>query len=392
MPRNKKIVITAVLTLAVALGVFVLVGPTTILAQIVPGTGVGAFGCNGRFGASSISCSPPPTNSPNNLGCQAVGYCSNSPHDFSRCSSQWVLSDDNTSYVLSAWRGSYRDWNDQGINVATINGVTTWYERSDLDLNDPMFPSRNNGDFWDKGHSSCTCGDAACSGTDSPAPVVFFDRASFGAGSVSLAVATYGGEKRNTDPSSPKRFLADAAWGATRVVCGPDERSLNGTCAPITGTLTAIPASCTSPCNVTLNWNTNAISYAKIYQNGLLWKTEAVSGGDLVSNLPAGTYQFRLTGDDGFNNESPTLDTKTVVVSNPIPNTPNLTSAWQDGSQSLNMTVTPGQTLNIPIYFWNNGQSGSQVSQTQCVNPPVDSNNPNVSGFGSCPNTSLIAP
>lgn len=237
------------------------------------------------------------------LTCSGSGYCG-SP----ACSEVWTVSDTDSSFITSAWRGSYRQWDDVAAIRATVNGVERLYERSDnLDIRG-----------WNTSRPDCGCSDSGCTGSDNPGGRIIFQR--FGETNVSISMNISAEEKFKTN-GTPGTFAGTAAFGYARTVCDPGERNVNGQCVSVTGTLTVTPATCISPCDVTINWNTNSLNNARVVRNSslVLYNGNSVPTGNTSNlSLSAGTYTYCLTGYDGFGSITADLDCETVTVNNPV--------------------------------------------------------------------------
>jgi len=84
-----------------------------------------------------------------------------------------------------------------------------------------------------------------------------------------------------------------------------------------------------------------------------------------------------------------TADSNTSTAHCPAP---TLTSGWQEnGSPTLDKTVTPGTSITVPFDFSNTGQSGSVINDTKCAGGTVTGIDPDLVGV-TCDNKTLIAP
>jgi len=279
------------------------------------------------------------------LRCSGSGYCG-SPE----CSNVWTVSDNDYSYINSAWRGSYRQWDDVSANRASVNGVEELYERSD-NLGIPG---------WNKARPDCGCGASGCPGSDNPLPDPFFQRLS--ENNVTLSMTVSAEEKFKTN-GAPGSFAGTAAFGVSQTICDPGERNINGQCVTITGTLNVTPLTCTSPCDVTISWNTNSLNNARVVRNSSItvYSANAVPTGNTPDrNLSAGSYTYCLTGNDGFGNMTANLDCKTITVNNPV-----VTTSAPTCSPANPLAVIIGQ----PVILTGSGGDGTFAWTAQGGNP-----------------------
>ena len=292
----------------------------------------------------------------NNVSCSGTGYCG------ATCSQAWTLADDDMSYVYAAWRGSYRQWDDDSRNTATVNGTTVFDERA------YDFGALNG---WTG--RSCGCGTSGCPGQDWPPARTFFNR--FGETSVSINMTVGAVEEYKTN-GDLGAYSGTAAFGVAKVVCAAGQRNIDGSCVDISGSITAtcVSSPCEDPANINLSYASNALNKVWIERNGSAlagYNPTSVTSGSLTdTNLGAGTYEYCLYGNDGSGAKiSSKLGCSSVTVS-PQPQSPQATiSASPDSvSSGSSSTLTwacinsTGATLTPTPAGWSYGSGSGTIS------------------------------
>ena len=213
---------------------------------------------------------------------------------------------------------------------------------------------------------SCGCGSDGCVGTTPVSWGPLYPDGQSGPHTVFLS-----GEGLNKNETSPvgAGFGIDiyAMWAA----CNSGQRVINGDCTNISGIISATPPTCTAPCDVTANWDTNGLSSSQTYINGGPWIGAGTgSQSETYSGLTAGTYDFCVRANDGYGTLWPLsgyLDCAPVIVST----TPPVSCSPDPASTTVNTDVTLNASGGTGSYSWDASlnvdatpQSGSGSSFT----------------------------
>ena len=315
-----------------------------------------------------------------NPSCRGMSYTCNDS-----CSDTRSVSDTDYSYIHSAWRGSYFSWDDDASYTIGYSGPGS-FSFSDHSQ------SINNRKWV------CSCGDASgCPGTSWPLPYEFFNqglRRTYGGGKFTVYASVHALQKRNRDLNP---YSGEVAFGYAIVTCSAGEMAQfppysSAFCGKVSGKIDTNQSSCfQGSCSAVINWSaTVAKDKTWVYVNDRLWATGGLrdsknAGSDLNSWGP-GTYTFGLRAKDGYDNEYPLsgyLATVTITVNSSSPPKAELNAYWKENnSQSIEKTITQGQSIQIPFIVENIGQIGSVINNIQCI-----LSNTSLGSISNCPSS-----
>ena len=247
----------------------------------------------------------------------------------------WPVADNNFSYIDQAWRGSYVTWDDIGQIGEDYSGYFQWVYRGWLSGNTKSGCSPPG----ICGTSNCSTDSYAGNGPDKfPAGQTIFVRA--GQSDVNLNFWVLGVELFGTTA-----YGAEADFGYARVYCDAGQKQGSGSCEDISGTISLDKSSCTAPCIVTADWNTNGLDTSWIYVNGAPSSYGTGSQSETFTlGSPPGTYNFCIKANDGYGTQWPLsgyLDCATVRVDLFVPPPPTVTLT----ADSTNLTSGQSTTL-----------------------------------------------
>jgi|GEM_PF-5949350 len=267
---------------------------------------------------------------------------------YATCTGSDTQSNNDFSFINSAWRGSHVSYDDYAHVKASVNGVIVlsenWYR-----------PDK-------EGCVNASCGASNCSGEQWPPAVTFYYNN--GQSLLDIVMWVNGIELYSNTP-----YGASAAFGYSRVTCNAGQRQINSSCINITGSISSNPTSCTAPCSPTISWNSNSLNKVQIRRTGPssnTWSDQPTDGSLTDSNLSAGTYTYYLDGYDGYGTLISGLASVTVSVSElrpPVVNisaSPNPVNSGSASTLSWNVTNDPDSCTATDDWSGAKPPSGSE--------------------------------
>src|SRR3989338_1937814 len=152
--------------------------------------------------------------------------------------------------------------------------------------------------------------------------------------------------------------LVAGLWGIA--FDNPDAYVVRAQTEVYTASISASPASCSSPCSPNISWSSNSPNIVKIYRNGSFLWNQSPSGQATDWSLSEGTYAYTIRVVDSSWQETTDLDSVTVSVQQTF-NTTLSVNAPSGG-------FLVGQNPTFPTYTISGAQPNTQICWTNKLN------------------------